>query len=337
MHNYFVNIFVTDQCNFRCRYCYENGKAKNKESMSEETADSVVDFIKSTIKPDQILRVSFHGGEPLINFTVIKYIINKIRTEIPNEALFGMTTNGSLLNDEIVDYIAENMKYKLSVSIDGDEATQLFNRPALSGTYSFNDILKYAAALNIKGGSLVIRMTYDRKNISSLYSNIRFLIDYGFNSIIAETDSMSDEWEQEDFDLIYEQFLNVKEYIAGIKDRKITVYPVNSDNYCLGKCTAGHDYYHIGTTGKIYPCSMVMNNEDFCIGDTGNGINENALKKIDGITSKNPDGCDECTYKHFCTANRCIFINYASTGNAYSANLVMCNMMNVKRRLDKNT
>lgn len=334
MNNYFVNLFVTDQCNFKCRYCYEKNEKKNKESMDQKTADNVINFIKSTIKPWQQLTVTFHGGEPLIRFSLITYIIDRLRNELQNESTFGITTNGSLLNEEIVEYLAENMQYKLSISIDGNEKTQNFNRPSSANSVNYNDIIKYALIMKEKNPLFTIRMTYDRYNVNDLFENIKFFIDNGFDRIIAEADFMSLEWEQDDFDIIYEQFIKVNKYISSIQDRRITVYPVNSENICLNKCTAGHDYYTISTKGKIYPCTMVINNDEFCIGDVTTGINKSELKKIDSITSKETEGCSECSYKKFCTTYRCCFINYASTGDAYSANLVMCNMMNIKKRLD---
>lgn len=335
MNNYFVNLFVTDQCNFNCRYCYEKDENTRKGNMDQETADEVIDFIKNTIQPDQQLIITFHGGEPLLRFSLITYIIDKIRKEIHNDSVFGITTNGSLLNEKTAQYLAENMTYKLSISLDGDEKTQSFNRPSTSHYTSFNDILKYACIMREKNELFTIRMTYDRHNINDLYNNIKFFIDKGFDRIIAEADFMSQEWEQEDFDVIYDQLMQTNLYISSINNRCITVYPANSPDVCLNKCNAGHDYYSISTSGKIYPCTVVINNDNFCLGDVKNGIDTATLSKIDEITSKETEGCSDCTHKKYCNAYRCFFLNYASMGHVYSANLVMCNMVNVKRLIDK--
>lgn len=336
MNDFFVNLFVTDACNFKCRYCYEKDIRQNKTNMSKETADDVIQFIADNISLEQKLIITFHGGEPLLQFDLIRYIIDKIHTRLKNEAVFGITTNGSLLTDDMVDYLVENMKYKLSISLDGDEKTQSFNRPMVSSQINHKKIMDYAALMNKKSSLFTIRMTYDRKNIRDLFRNIRFFIDRGFDRIIAEADFMSSEWEKEDFDMIYEQFVTAKKYVCGLENRNVTVYPVNSSNICLNKCTAGHNYYSISTTGKIYPCTMVMNDEKHCLGDVRNGVLSDALSFIDSITSKNTDECASCTRKQFCTAYRCFFINYASTGDYYSPNLVMCNLLNVKHYLERN-
>lgn len=336
MNNYFVNLFVTDKCNFKCRYCYEKGGNKGRKNMTQATADDVIRFIERTIGPDQQLIVSFHGGEPVLRFELIKYMVEKIRRVLPNEAIFGITTNGSLLNDEMVEYLAENMRYKLSISIDGDECTQNFNRLHYGDSASYGEIMGYAAELRNRNPLFTIRMTYDRYNIYDLYRNIRYFIDNGFDRIIAEADFMSREWEQGDFEVIYEQFLGVKQYICGIKDRHITVYPINSPDICLSPCTAGHDYFTISSSGKLYPCTMVVNDRKFCLGDVRKGVDIGALYKTDRITSCENEGCRQCTRKQFCTAYRCCFLNYASTGDYYSPNLVMCNLMSIRNRLDSN-
>lgn len=334
MNDYFVNLFVTDVCNFRCRYCYEKDGCQTKSNMSEKTADEVIRFIANSISADQKLIVTFHGGEPLLQFDLIKYIIKQIRSELNNKAVFGITTNGSMLTDEMADYLANNMQYKLSISIDGNEETQSFNRPAVNSNFDYEKVMKYAEYMNKINPIFTIRMTYDRHNISDLFSNIRYFIDRGFDRIIIEADFMSDEWEMEDFDRIYEQFIAMKGYIYGMENRDITVYPINSRDICLNNCTAGHDYYSISTTGQIFPCTMVMNDEKHCLGNVRKGIDKAALDFIDNITSKHTNECSDCTHSKFCTTNRCFFINYASTGDYYSPNLVMCNLRNIKHRLD---
>lgn len=332
MNSFYINLFVTDYCNYNCRYCYEKGN-KQRYNLSLKTADNVINFISYSIKEEQKLIINFHGGEPLLRFDTIKYIIQNVRTKIPNESIFGITTNGSLLTDDIIDYLAKNMKYRLSLSMDGNEYTQNYNRIQSSYHISFDTLLRYAEILRDKSNNLVIRMTYDRYNIAELFNNIKFFIDKGFKRIISEADFISKEWRNEDFDEIYAQFLKVKKYIyhKGLND--VTIHPVNDDFICLSKCDSGHDYYSIDCNGFIYPCTMVMNDEKHCMGDVINGINNNICSFIDEINEHNIDDCNSCVHKQHCISCRCYLINYASTGSYYSPNLVMCNLMNVKHRL----
>jgi uncharacterized protein len=125
-HIQHIMLNVTDQCNFRCRMCFCDWQ---DNYMTPEIADKAIELALKRKSPrvDKIT-INFFGGEPLMNFNLIKYVVEKWEKKCE----FSMTTNGSLLTNEILDYLKEH-KVGLLLSIDGDKETQDYNRPFRNG------------------------------------------------------------------------------------------------------------------------------------------------------------------------------------------------------------
>lgn len=334
MNSFFLNLWVTTACNFRCRYCYEKENTIISE-LSLDTVDDIILFIKQGIHECQTLIINFHGGEPLLKYDIIKYTIDKVRTEIANTAMFGVTTNGSLLDDNSIAFLAANMTFNLSISLDGKEETHNVNRIPKNKDSSYNKLFNNALKILSLNDSVRIRMTFDRENIIMLSQNIKFFLESGFKHVVPIADFCSCEWIDEDFNEIYEQLLDVKKYLFERSLSDVIVGYVNDGLAQKSKCTAGHDYYSVDCNGFIYPCTMLVGVMDHCIGHVKTGIDSAALLRIDNINEKDIQGCTECDFKQRCISSRCLLINYATTGSYLSPNLVTCNMMNVRHRLSK--
>ncbi len=327
---FFINLWVTMRCNFRCRYCYVKPIYADKD-LTIETADAFIEFVKNNIAPQQKLIINFHGGEPMLNFGIIKHIIAKIKRELPdNPSDFGMTTNGSLLNDDDIDYIGKNMHFNCSISIDGKPETMKINRFCCNGKTDYELIEKNAEKLLKCNPNTRIRMTFDRLNTNKLAENICHFIDMGFKTIVPVADYYTDTWKCEDFAEITHQFETVKKYISENKIPDVKLDAISCEFSQLGRCTAGDDYYSIDVFGNIYPCTVLVGDNDWIIGDIYNGLKEEMLKKISDINDRELEECCDCEMYSYCTAVRCRFINYATSGDYYNPNPVTCNMMNVK-------
>jgi len=325
---YFVNLWVTRRCNFRCRYCYEKHKYRNQD-LDHETADRVLSFVRRDITPAQELVVNFHGGEPLLNFETMRYVVESIRETLQNPVSFGVTTNGSLLTNEIADYLAENFDMGVSVSLDGKEETHRRNRICVDGTYSYDDIMQKALRLRAKGVFTRIRMTYDRYNAPLLFENIRHFIDLGFETIVPVPDFYAKDWTEDDFETVKGQYRLVRDYIKE-KGLSIEIEPASDCLRELGRCTAGHDYYSVDVDGAIYPCTDLVGDKTFLIGDVSHGIDLQALAKVDAVNAQPVTECAGCQAYHYCQSARCLLSNYATTGDFYSPNLVHCNLLGIK-------
>lgn len=136
-------LMVSQNCNLACRYCYggESGTFNQKGFMSEEIADKCMDFILQNAGEQSFQKIIFFGGEPLLNYKVIKHTIerwNSVKDLYPNKNIyFGLTTNGVLLNEEIVRFFKKN-NVGVTVSVDGPPEIHNYNRPFRDGSKSFD-------------------------------------------------------------------------------------------------------------------------------------------------------------------------------------------------------
>lgn len=314
-------------------YCYVKPIYSNN-ALSKETADEFISFVLRNILPEQGLTVNFHGGEPLLNYDIIKYLVERLKTLLPTKELrFGLTTNGSLLDKEKISYLAENMKYNLSISIDGKKETMEKNRKCISGKIDYDQIENNALSLLEKHPGLRIRMTYDRKNVDELCENIKYFIQKGFRYIVPVADEYADDWTENDYEKIREQFIFLRNWMKNnnIDDVKIDV--LSGCFRELGKCTAGDHYYSIDVFGNIFPCTVLVGHDEWQIGSLKQGLDKKMLKRIKDINEPEIVECSGCGLYDYCISTRCRFINYATTGNYFTPNIVACNMLGIKAEL----
>lgn len=329
---YFANIWVTHRCNYRCIYCYVKPMLSGYD-LSIETAKKILNFIANTIEPQQELIINFHGGEPTLNLDVIKYVVEMAPAMIGNKILFGMTTNGSMLNSEIVDYLAKHFKYNLSISIDGDEHTQSLNRIPVTKVPQYNEILENALFLQEKTGRVRARMTFDQDNIKNIYTNLKYIIDKGFKIICISPNIYRTDWRDDDFVEVQEQFKKVKQYIAENNIEGVRLYEIENTFSELSRCAACESYFNFDIDGSIYPCSFVVGNRDFVVGNVVTGLLPEKIDYINKIKNTQLHDCSDCALSPYCISARCIFANYATTGDFNKPNLVQCNMINIKNCL----
>lgn len=330
--NYFANIWVTHRCNYRCKYCYVKPILSGSD-LSIETAEKILNFIAKTIETDQELIINFHGGEPSLNWDVIEYVVNMAPVLIGNEVSFGMTTNGSTLNSERIEFLSKHFNYNLSISIDGDEHTQSTNRIPVTKVPQYYEILEKALLLQKKTGRVRARMTFDQDNIKDLFSNLKFIIDKGFKIICSSPNIYRADWRDEDFVEVLEQFKKVKQYVAKNNIQGIRLNEIEDTFSELAKCTACESYFNFDTDGSIYPCSFVVGNRNFVVGNVGTGLIPEKIDYINKIKSTSIHECSDCALSPYCLSTRCIFANYATTGDFNKPNLVQCNMINIKNAL----
>ncbi len=320
-----VSIWVTRSCNMKCKYCYE-GAEKNQHSMSIDVANLALKFIANEIKRtnDIAYPVVFHGGEPLLNFQIIKYIIDNLSELFPNRMSFRMTTNGLLLKDEMGAYLAEHMS-ALTVSLDGKQYTNDMNRVDKVGNSTFLTVLGNAKSFKELYSDLKIRMTVTSATCSFLAENIRYLLDEGFCLISAEVDFEDSGWNKEYLNILEEQCIEVKRELEKCDDA-IVGLPIGRDVKCLAPCPGGQESFHIDTDGRIYPCLLAVGNDEFCIGDVVDGINGEKVKRLVGNMSGRIDVCVGCSGADSCINQRCKIINRIIMGGYDSPIPLFCEL-----------
>ena len=340
-NNMDFTIWVTRRCNLSCKYCYE-GNNKLAASMDIKTADKTIEFICKTIKKvDENINVIFHGGEPLLEYDLIKYFIKSLKENIDTRRInFGITTNGTIINDEIYKTLVNDFKYSLTISIDGNKLTHDLNRKYINGNGSYDEAIRTAVKLLKVRPDLRVRMTINTETVDSLYENILSLIENGFNYIAPSFDYYDKKWSLEKIKIIenemkkIDKFINRKENIYS----KIKVGLVDKDLFMKqksGLCNGGYGAFNIDVNGDIYPCSVIVGDSKLMIGDIYTGIDYLKVETLKKIYSKENSTCYECSYKEFCTSNRCKLINKSLTGNFLEADPVVCNIENIKYKILK--
>lgn len=174
------NVWVTCNCNYACDYCYE-GRNKTDSYMDIPTADQIIDFMIQITRNRGLdcISINFHGGEPTLNFQIIKYIVSNLR-KYPSLKMFtSMTTNCSVYIGEAARYLDE-----ISVSIDGKKETNDRNRKLADGSGTFDISFRNAAKYLRTHPNVKVNMVVTAFNASELYENIAFLIQNGFKHIM---------------------------------------------------------------------------------------------------------------------------------------------------------
>lgn len=131
-----INIWVTYECNMNCRYCYE--KEKKREYLDKKLSNKIIEFIQK-YQLETGLQINFHGGEPLLNFDIIKNLVIKVKRLYP-QTKFSLTTNMLLMTKEIAAFIKKE-NIKLSVSLDGSESINDKNRIDKKGYGTFKRVI----------------------------------------------------------------------------------------------------------------------------------------------------------------------------------------------------
>lgn len=326
------SIWVTADCNLQCKYCYE-GNDKPRVYMNNVTADQVVKYILSDYDDDESLLINFHGGEPLLNMKIIEYLVKKINTDInpATEVIYSVTTNGTVLSASILNFMLDN-SFEITISIDGNEETQNYLRPFKNGNKSFDVVLKNALILNQKFPNLRLRMTFNSKTTDCLASNVIFLCEQGFQTIVPIEDDFDTEWDEIHLEILEEQIKLIKAYLEKNHTKSVSLCEKLSP--CTGNCSGGISSKHIFCDGKIYPCLMAGNEDNFEVGDINTGINELKLSEILETADKENPTCSGCSLINYCEGSRCKIINKLVTGNYLQPAAIQCRITSLFYQLN---
>jgi len=312
-------LHVAHDCNLRCRYCFAStGDYKGKRAiMSSTTGKAAVDFLLETSPNVPKYILDFFGGEPLLNFQVVKEVILYAleKGEALNKSFkFSLTTNATLLNKEITDFLKQ---YDVEVifSLDGTPATHDAMRPFPNGKGSQQVVLKKIKEFleARKGNNYYIRGTFT--SLAPHFSeSVQYLVEEGFDNISLEPVIALPEDEyafsaehlpvlMEEYEKLVAYYLEAKKQGKGFNFFHFATDLRNGP--CLSRrimgCGAGTEYLSIGPEGEIYPCHQLMGREGFAMGNIleksfslaiGNRLRENHIYK---------KKCTDCWARFFCS------------------------------------
>lgn len=332
-----VGLWVTTNCNLKCKYCYE-GNDKKKKNMDIATAKQAIAYILSQyskLKASKLI-IQFHGGEPLLNLKIIKFVINELEEKLKeniHNLYFGITTNGLLLSKYIIEYMCQKMSYDFSISIDGNESSNDKNRVTLAGEGTYQKVIKNAIdALSIKP-DIRLRMTYDTSNVEELANNIIHFIELGFKNIVSVPNYYDKKWSDESMEILLQQMLKVKFHY---KDQELPddlyISILNDDFFKKSLCSGGISSFHIMPNGDIYPCSYGTGNEEFYLGNVKNtpALDIEKVKVLQKISVLENTECIGCSNYQSCIGSRCKIVNKVMTDNYTTVMPAICAIENVK-------
>ena len=343
-------LHVTHDCNLACRYCFaEEGEYHGKRAlMSFEVGRQALDFLIESSGNRTNLEVDFFGGEPLMNWDVVKQLVAYGRSreaETGKKFRFTVTTNGVLLNDEMMDFINQEM-HNVVLSIDGRRQVNDFMRPFRSGKGSYDLILpkfkKMAESRNQQ--QYYVRGTYTHHNLD-FAEDVLHLADEGFEQISVEpvvAPSTADYAIQEaDIPALCQEYEKLAEAIlarrrAGNGFNFFHFMIDLSGGPCVYKrisgCGAGTEYLAVTPWGDLYPCHQFVGNTDFLLGNVRDGIVNTELRdrfKMVNVYAK--DTCKNCFSKFHCSGG-CAANAYNFTGDILKPYEIGCELQ--RKRLE---
>ncbi len=342
-------LHVSHDCNLRCRYCFADEGAYHsvREVMSFETAKAAIDFLLRESGNRKVLEVDFFGGEPLMNFDVVKrtvYYAKEEAAKLGKRFLFTTTTNGLLLDDETVAFLNEEME-NVVLSVDGRKEVHDAVRKTVNGKGSFDAVIgKIKQFVKARGDKhYYVRGTFTAKNLD-FSKDVLFLADNGFDSISLEpvvTDIPDLQIREEHLPTIEAEYEKLcDEYIRReAEGRGFLFFHFHVDlegGPCLAKrvsaCGAGNEYFSVVPNGDIYPCHQFAGDAAWRMGNVFEGKLDGRLReKFARSCLFTRKKCGDCFAKFICSGG-CSANNYHYSGDIDEPYPMTCVMM--KKRIE---
>jgi len=335
---------VTNLCNAGCVYCQARG-ISNKKQMNIEVAKKAIERISES--PAMSFTIEFQGGEPLLNFDTIKYIVHYSKEIMPERKInFVIVSNLSMMTEEIADFFKEN-KISVSTSLDGPKWLHDKNRPLLDGGGTYDEMLKGKEILLSRGISAGAIQTTTRWSLPYFKEIINEYVVQGYHSLflrpLTKLGSALNLWNEigytpEEYLNFYRGALNeiirlnisginISERFASIFLRKIFGYPAPNYMELRSPCGASVGQVAITATGDVYTCDegrMIaeMGDNTFRLGNVfkdsySDWISSTVCKAVMSASLlETLPSCSECVYRPYCGV--CPVVNYMTEGDLRS-------------------
>ncbi|MBU4000563.1 radical SAM protein [Patescibacteria group bacterium] len=309
-----ILLNVTRNCNFECAYCLVGKKKNNGKEMSIEVGERALDRVSEIDKVDRY--VIFHGSEPMMNFKLIKYLV-KYSDKKKYHIRFAIQSNGSLFNEEKVDFLVDKGVY-IGISLDGKEEHQDKNRPYANGLSSYKDVVKNIHMVSKKQNGVGVITVVTQDNVNDLEEITEHFKNEGIGVVSFCLPSHKDtkllpnpKRFAKNLTRIFEKYFEAKiegKETIGIENARkylLSMIPRYSPSTCI-QCTMGSKYPLIGIDidGGIYPCDFFWGDKEYQMGNIfENSLEETLNNPNDFRLHRNPDkinGCSSCDWKKFC-------------------------------------
>lgn len=324
-------LHIAHDCNLRCKYCFAGtGEYHGKRGMmSAETGKQAIDFVIANSGNRKNIEIDFFGGEPLMNFGVVKEITKYAEEQGEKHGKlfrFTITTNGILLDEDKKKFINEHMS-NIVLSLDGRKEVNDLMRPKVNGSGTYDDILpKFLDIAESRNQTnYYVRGTFTAYN-KDFANDVLHFADLGFKQTSVEP-VVAPETEDyaltaDDIPEVFEQYEKLaEEYIKRWKSGNwfnFFHFMIDLDQGpCaikrLSGCGAGHEYLAVAANGDLYPCHQFVGNKDFLMGSVKDGNFDKKISKyFEDSNIYTKDKCRNCFAKFYCSGG--------CSANAYNFN-----------------
>jgi uncharacterized protein len=354
-------LHLAHDCNMACEYCFGDKGAfmGERELMSLDVAKNAIDFLLDNSFNRQNLEVDFFGGEPLMNFEVLKETVHYAKTKERElkktgkikKIRFTLTTNGLLLDEEKTNFINEYMD-NVILSIDGRKQTNDRLRKTTNGQGTYKLILPKLLAFTKKRESnkdetkrlYYVRGTYTKYNLD-FYEDILHLNELGFKNISVEPAVVDAKkpYALDNADLS-ELFLQYEKLAVWIEKKRANGEELNFFHFNIdleggpceikraSGCGAGLEYMAIAPNGDIYPCHQFVGEQEWCLGTVlDRSFNNSKADKFGGANILTKPACQTCFAKYYCSGG-CHANAIHKNGNILEPEKLGCELL--KKRVE---
>ena len=326
-------LHIAHTCNLNCSYCFASQGHYHGERavMSYEVGKRALDFLIENSGTRRNLEVDFFGGEPLLNFEVVKDLVKYARSiekEKGKNFRFTLTTNGVLIDDDVIDFANREMS-NVVLSLDGRKEIHDRFRVDYAGKGSFDRIVpKFQRLVEARGGkNYYMRGTFTHANPDFL-EDIKAMLDLGFNELSMEpvvcAEGDPSELTDEDIKIVCEQYERLAELMLERhkEGRPFTFYHYMIDlkgGPCIYKrisgCGSGTEYMAVTPWGDLYPCHQFVGDESYRLGDIYVGVtNKEKQAEFAACNVYAKEECRDCWAKLYCSGG-CAANAYHATGS----------------------
>jgi uncharacterized protein len=314
-----ITLNISQTCNLACKYCYADSGTFGEapKVMSWEVAKKAVDFLFARTKGCKEIGIIFFGGEPLLNFKMIKDVVEYSRDLAAKEGKrigFSLTTNGTVLTDEIIEFLCRH-HFGLKVSLDGPKKLHDQMRPFKNGQGSYDITAANLKKLLARRGHLSVRPTLTRHNVS-VNELAEFFYEFGFTRIGFGIASGTC-FEKTPYDLLYadmEKLFKEDEETAEVMfdrlERKLPIRYNPFENLLSSihirrktriRCGFGRGVSTVSADGKIHACHRLVGMEGCATGDLDQGIDREKVYQLLRNYYQVKEHCwNTCWARHIC-------------------------------------
>ena len=343
-------LHIAHTCNLNCDYCFASqGKYHGERAvMSFEVGKRALDFLVENSGSRRNLEVDFFGGEPLMNFDVVKELVayaRSIEKEKNKNFRFTLTTNGVLIDDDVIDFANREMS-NVVLSLDGRKEIHDRHRVDYAGNGSWERIVpKFQRLVESRGGkNYYMRGTFTHENPDFL-EDIKVMLDLGFNELSMEPVVCAEgdpaELTREDLPIVLDQYEKLAELMIEREreGRPFTFYHYMIDltgGPCIYKrisgCGSGTEYMAVTPWGDLYPCHQFVGEEKYRLGDIYEGVTNTAAQcEFSECNVYARPECRDCWARLYCSGG-CAANAYHSTGSVKGVYKYGCELF--KKRME---